>query len=115
MSSEEKNKKGLTDSHRHQIAVLRAMSLSLNANLSPVSVSKVITPTPETEPKRYQIHEIAEMSGLRDEKETQRYLFILEGQKLVSPCPAGDFTSKTWHITKHGIKAIKTIQKTHVQ
>lgn len=64
--------------------------------------------------RKYQIQEIADMSGLRDEKETQRYLFILEGQKLVSPFPAGDFTSKTWQITGDGLRAVRAISKAGV-
>lgn len=67
------------------------------------------TPAAVAEPKRLQISEIAELSGLRDEKETQRYLFILEGQKLVSPFPDGDFTSKVWQITNQGVQTLKHI------
>lgn len=66
-------------------------------------------------PRPYQINEIAELTGLRDEREIQRYLFILEGQKLVAPFPEGDFTSKTWHITKNGMKAVKTLQRSITQ
>ena len=65
--------------------------------------------------KQYQITEIAEMCGFKDEKEAQRYLYILEGQKLVSPYPTGDFTSRTWQITQLGVKALKTIDKETVQ
>jgi DNA-binding IclR family transcriptional regulator len=61
------------------------------------------------EPRRLEITEIAERSGLRDEKETQRFLFILEGQKLVSPCPEGDFTSKIWQITSQGVQTLRQI------
>ncbi len=64
------------------------------------------------EPRRLQINEIAELSGLRDEKETQRFLFILEGQKLVSPFPEGDFTSKTWQITNQGVQTLRHISST---
>ena len=60
-------------------------------------------------PRQLEINEIAERAGMRDEREVQRYLFILEGQKLVAPHPEGDFTSKTWHITRRGIRAIRTI------
>lgn len=56
-----------------------------------------------------EIAEIAEVSGLNDEKEAQRYLYILEGHKLVSPFPPGDFTSKCWQITDEGIKTFKMI------
>lgn len=94
--------KNISDNHLHQINVLKALS----------GVAAEIQPT---EPKQLQIHEISAKSGLKDEKETQRYLFILEGQKLVTPLPAGDFTSRTWQITKQGIKAVKMIQKSQVQ
>lgn len=73
----------------------------LNA-LAPKSV-------PLPEPRRLQINEIAELSGLRDEKETQRFLFILEGQKLVSPFPEGDFTSRIWQITNQGVQTLRQI------
>ena len=89
---------------------------SKKKRLSPSSMSQIQTlsalaphsaPTPE--PRRLQINEIAELSGLRDEKETQRFLFILEGQKLVSPFPEGDFTSRTWQITTQGVQTLRQI------
>jgi hypothetical protein len=52
------------------------------------------------------------LSGLADEKETQRFLFILEGQKLVTPFPEGDFTSKIWQITNQGMQTLKQISST---
>lgn len=90
--------KTISPSFLHQLTVLQSMHTE-------------IAPSPKT----YQINEIAEISGLKDEKEVQRYLFILEGQKLVSPQPEGDFTSKNWAITKTGIKALKTISKSILQ
>lgn len=96
MTKSAKIPKNVSESYRNQINVLNVLSKS---NIVPA------------EPKQFQINEIAELSGLRDEKEIQRYLFILEGQKLVAPYPAGDFTSKTWHITKDGIRAVKTISR----
>lgn len=85
--------------------------------LSPSSVSQIqiltaLAPSQSVasfEPRRLQINEIAELSGLRDEKETQRFLFILEGQKLVTPFPEGDFTSRTWQITNQGVQTLKQI------
>ena len=85
--------------------------------LSPSSVSQIqilSALAPEgapvaAEPRRLQINEIAELSGLRDEKETQRFLFILEGQKLVTPFPEGDFTSKVWQITTQGVQTLRQI------
>lgn len=100
MSKEAKLPRNVGDSHVHQINVLKALSHGT---------------VESQEPKQFQINEISSKSGLKDEKETQRYLFILEGQKLVTPLPAGDFTSRTWQITKHGIKAMKMIQKTTAQ
>jgi len=91
-----KPKKKISDSHFNQISVLR----SLYAMESALK-----------EPKAFQIDEIAERSGLSDEREIQRYLFILEGQKLVSPQPEGDFTSKTWVITANGIRTLRTIEQ----
>ena len=96
MTSEQKRKvRNISDSHLQQISVLKAM--------------RIQTPV-ETEPKLLQIEEIAQAAGLNDEREIQRYLFILEGQKLVTPHPAGDFTSRTWQITKTGIRALRTIE-----
>ena len=88
-------KKRLPPSSVSQIQILNA--LAPVQNLAPA------------EPKRLQINEIAEISGLRDERETQRFLFILEGQKLVSPFPEGDFTSKVWQITNQGVQTLKQI------
>ena len=89
-------KKKLNDTYANQINVLRILCQD-----------GLIT----EEPKQYQISEITELSGLTDERETQRYLFILEGQKLVSPFPSGDFTSKTWIITKQGLKTLRSIRR----
>lgn len=93
------SKKHLNENYVNQITILKSLS----------------TPAIPGETKHLQINEIAEISGLRDEREVQRYLYILEGQKLVAPHPAGDFTSKTWCITKDGIKAISGISKAMVQ
>ena len=57
-----------------------------------------------------EINDIARKSGLNDEKETQRYLYILEGHKLVTPKPEGDFTSKYWKITSDGVKVLKDVE-----
>ncbi|MFM1847710.1 MAG: hypothetical protein RL417_1184, partial [Pseudomonadota bacterium] len=37
------------------------------------------------------------------------------GQKLVTPLPPGDFTSKTWQITKDGLRALSTIARSAMQ
>ena len=82
----------MSSSHLHQINVLKVLS----------------TDHQDCGPRHYHIHEIADLSGLKDEKETQRYLFILEGQKLVSPIPKGDFTSRVWQITQEGVYAMNS-------
>ncbi len=94
MGKNSKPAKPLNQTYVHQVNVLRALSAEAKAS---------------NHPKQYDISTIAEMSGVNDEKETQRYLYILEGHKFVAPHPAGDFTSKLWHITEDGIKAVKTI------
>lgn len=99
MAKPPKLPKNVSESYLNQITVLRTLSRE----------------TAPTTPRPYQLTEIAELSGLRDEREVQRYLFILEGQKLVTPHPAGDFTSKTWQITRDGIRALKVIQRSAVQ
>lgn len=88
-------KKRLSPSSVSQIQILNA--------LAPISAGA------GSEPRRLDINEIAERSGLRDEKETQRFLFILEGQKLVTPFPEGDFTSKIWQITTQGVQTLRHI------
>jgi hypothetical protein len=96
---------------------MEATSGSKKKRLSPSSVSQIqilnaLAPASTTgapEPRKLDINEIAERSGLRDEKETQRFLFILEGQKLVTPFPEGDFTSKIWQITSQGVQTLRHI------
>ena len=100
--------KNIAESHVHQINVLKALSGSGNS----VSVNGATLNTAGNQDiKQLQITEISTKCGFKDEKETQRYLFILEGQKLVTPMPEGDFTSKTWAITRTGQKAVRMIQK----
>ena len=95
---------------------MEAASSSKKKRLSPSSISQIqilnalaSSPASTIEPRRLEITEIAERSGLRDEKETQRFLFILEGQKLVTPFPEGDFTSKIWQITNQGVQTLRQI------
>lgn len=62
----------------------------------------------------FKINEIAELSGIKDERETQRYLYILEGHKLVTPLPPGDLTSKNWQITGAGLKTVEQLVQSRV-
>lgn len=87
--------KKLSDTYKHQINILKALTVAKG----------------QTETRPIQIDEIAQSSGLKDERETQRFLYILEGQKLVAPHPAGDFTSRHWVITQDGIKALRSLAK----
>ena len=97
-----KGRKVISDSYLHQISVLKTLSV----DTPPVTTHAL---------RQLQISEIAERSGLKDEKEVLRYLYILEGQKLVSPHPQGDFTSRMWCITTDGVRALKTISQSTLQ
>ena len=82
----------------------------LNPNyINQLRILQVMSRSSSTTPRQFQIKEVAEMSGLRDEKEVQRYLYILEGYKYVTPLPPGDFTSKVWQITTDGTDALKSV------
>ncbi len=50
----------------------------------------------------YTVKIMAEGSKLKNEDEILRFLYIMEGQKLVSPYPHGDFTSDFWCLTAYG-------------
>lgn len=91
-------KKVISESYTQQINVLKTLSAEGKHSSLPCELAQ-----------------IAERSGLRDEKEVLRYLYILEGQKLVSPQPEGDFTSKTWFITKDGVRALGLVSQGTVQ
>jgi hypothetical protein len=52
-----------------------------------------------------EISEIASQVGIRDKDDVIRALYTLEGKCLVEPFPVGDFTSSSWKITSHGLKA----------
>ena len=99
MSKSGKSLKHLNEAYVNQINVLKALSSEARSS---------------SHSRQYDISTISEKSGVNDEKETQRYLYILEGHKLVSPHPSGDFTSKLWHITDDGLKAVKTISSEFV-
>jgi hypothetical protein len=89
------------DPHRNQLMVLKAFSPPGNDFVLNGGSYR----------GQLDLSEISERSGLNDEKEVQRSLYILEGHKYVSPFPEGDFTSKTWFITKDGLKALRTLGK----
>jgi hypothetical protein len=96
MTAAAKPKKIVSDSSVNLIQVLKGMSpTSPRAHL----------------PAAMTIPTICERSAIADDKELIRYLYILEGQKLVSPCPPGDFTAKEWTITDEGLRALKVISQ----
>ena len=96
-SSGEKNKKKVPESFLHQLSILRAL------------VKGQATGQPSID-----IDAIASLSTIKDDKETLRYLYILEGQKLVTPVPPGDFTSRNWQITPEGVRALKTAERSQL-
>jgi len=100
MSNTAKRVKVLSDSYVQQINILKVLS----REQATTSVGG-----------QFHINDIAVQSGVNDEREIQRCLYILEGQKLVTPLPPGDFTSKTWQITKDGLRALSTIARSAVQ
>jgi hypothetical protein len=94
MSTNSKSVKNLSESSLKQITIMKAL----------------YTDESSSDYER-DLNEITELSGMEDEKETQRYLYILEGHKIVTPKPAGDFTSKFWALTEDGVKTYKQICK----
>lgn len=100
MSNTAKRVKVLSDSYVQQINILKVMARESITTRSG---------------RECHINEIASQSGMLDERETQRCLYILEGQKLVTPLPPGDFTSKTWQITKDGLRALNMISRSAMQ
>ena len=97
MSNTKKPATAANDSHNHQVTILRSMASDGGYG------------------KQLLLSEILERSGIDDEKEVQRYLYILEGQKLVTPMPEGDFTSKNWQITRDGVRILKLIASSKTQ
>lgn len=60
-----------------------------------------------------EIADLAHVTGIRNNEEVQRALYILEGKSLVSPEPAGDLTSSQWQITDVGQRAVDVIDDSH--
>ncbi|RME57286.1 MAG: hypothetical protein D6780_08705 [Candidatus Dadabacteria bacterium] len=89
--------KKIDKSHLNQLKVLKAM---------------FIASAPDFENSPVDISHIASLSGVNDEDDVQRCLFILEGQRLVCPYPKGNFTSKQWLLTKEGVKVVQ-LAKVH--
>ena len=58
-----------------------------------------------------EISELSSLSGIKNNEEVQRTLYILEGRSLVQPEPKGDLTSSQWSITAVGVKALDFIQQ----
>lgn len=56
-----------------------------------------------------EVTDIALSTGIRDNDEVWRALYSLEGKSLVTPQPAGDFTSHHWQITDIGQKAVELL------
>ncbi len=71
-----------------------------------LSVLKVLRERQSLQTSTSDIGEIATQSGIRDNQEVQRALYLLEGKNFVKPDPEGDFTSNRWRITDVGMKAL---------
>ncbi len=50
----------------------------------------------------FRLSEVGAISGINDQRELTRYLYRLEGHKLVSADPPGNFTSENWYVTDEG-------------
>jgi hypothetical protein len=68
----------------------------------------MVEQTPQQEVRQFQISDIA-LNISHDEKDVQRSLYVLEGHKLVTPMPPGDFTSNSWCVTETGLSAVKSL------
>ena len=56
-----------------------------------------------------EVSELSQDTGIRDNDEILRALYTLEGKRMVSPEPDGDFTSNQWQITDTGRKALQFV------
>lgn len=95
-----KTSRTLSEAHKRQIEILQVMA-------EHISVAGQV--------RQFEINELCTLSTIKDEKEMTRYLLILEGQKLVSPYPEGNFTSSRWILTKEGARAIRVFTRPTVQ
>jgi predicted transcriptional regulator len=68
----------------------------------------MVEQSPREEVKQFRITDIASQLN-KDEKDIQRSLYVLEGHKLVTPMPPGDFTSTSWCVTESGLSAVKSL------
>lgn len=96
----------LSESYIHQINVLKAMCTGTKAGETGANQDGTAG---VVRARTLDVEQVAELSGLGDDKEALRFLYILEGHKLVSPFPKGDFTSKTWQVTDEGLKVWASI------
>lgn len=82
--------------------IISKTEFTVLSNLHQRYSSSKDTPTSE-------ISQISVETGIRDNDEVLRALYTLEGKNLVSPEPAGSFTSSIWKITDTGLKAIELV------
>lgn len=68
-----------------------------------------VTSEMQPEEATYTVKEIASGSRLSDPEEVLRTLYIMEGQRMVSPYPEGDFTASHWNLTSYGIDIAEKI------
>lgn len=72
----------------------------------------MVAQSPTDNVRQFRISDIASQLN-RDEKDVQRSLYVLEGHKLVTPMPPGDFTSNSWCVTETGLSAVKSLNSTN--
>jgi hypothetical protein len=106
------NKKKINDSMRIQVQILEKMASITSTFTSPITktnnpVSEFVAFAQQPYGSPVDVEHIAKHLALNDNKDLQRYLFILEGQKLVTPVPPGDLTSRFWAITEQGAIALR--------
>jgi hypothetical protein len=103
-------KPGVSERHMCQIQVLQSLVIYQNSCKVPQSINDK-SEVSSTTVSLANIDFIASYTGIDDEKEVQRYLYILEGAKLVRPLPEGDLTSRHWQITEQGVKTLDDLAK----
>jgi hypothetical protein len=83
---------------------LHLLVLSAMIEPAPAQSTGAVNQAAMNEAMPLDIRVVCERLGGKDEREVQRSLYILEGQKFVTPIPEGNFTSRIWCATKEGIR-----------
>lgn len=95
--------KKINASAKSQLELLEAMTRRLE--LGRIELEGGVNNLPKD--GNFEMSDLVALSGLQDVHEVQRFLFILEGQRMVQPVPEGDLTSSVWTITDLGLEALR--------